>query len=67
MVGGLAGRGIACGEAEDIFEVVIVIGGREWDAEEVNLRLLAEAEEEEELVEDARRRRDSWMRGLLWL
>lgn len=67
MVGGLAGMGIACGEAEDIFEFVNVIGGREWDAEEVSVRLLAEAEGEEELVEDARRRCDSWIRGLLLL
>ena len=58
--------GIACGEAEDMFEVVVVVGGLEWDAEEVRVRLPAEAEKEE-LVEDARRRRESWMRELLWL
>lgn len=59
--------GIACGEAEDMFEVVVVVGGLEWNAEEVRVRLPAEVEEEEEMVEDARRCRESQMRELLWL
>ena len=64
MVGGLAGMGIACGEAEDMLDVVVV-GGLEWDAEFVRVRL--EVEESVELVTDAGRRRESWKKKPLWL